>query len=801
MRAAPQPAFLPPFALAGSLVWIGATGAAWLPPSGPSLLMAVVALGLLGLLASRHQAAVLAWWAGCLLLGCAAVGLQPQAPALGGAAEGVAVLGTVETSSGWRAQVGTDKGRLELLFNGPAPAAGDRIAAWTTVARGDVVLPGAPDDSPNRRRAGVEVRRAQRWVPIGAPSPPRVARADFLLARNGALLWALATGQRAEVDPTLMTLMRRTGTRHLLSISGMHLGLVGGLAGGLAALIGRLLCWLFWASIRARVRGRMRAWVAVVALPRAPAALAAIAAIGTVFAYGATVDWPTSARRAAWMVAAAALGHALGRRASVVNLLGLAAAILVLRDPAVVGEVGAQLSFGAVLGIALCSSRLTRLVPPDAHPLVGRAATALGATLGATLGTLPIVAWHFQELGPTSPLANLLAGPLIGGVGVPAALLARLLPAPWSLLPLAVGDAAVQVAVAGLERLDVVPWAPAVGPIGALGLVLVPLLRRRPAAALLVASLCLWMRPVPADRLVVTFLAVGQGDAALIEWPDGQRWLIDGGPDDQDVLHYLRSRGIRQLDVVALSHPHPDHMRGLPAVVGSLEIGVFWTPRGPLPGEVDYQSLWGELAASRVPVIHGADLSPPVAAGGWARAIRPSRGQTLRGGRHTNDESLVIHLGLGATGVLFLGDAESDAEMDLMTRGVWPVTVVKVGHHGSRTSSTWGLVAATGARLAVISCGVGNSYGHPNAAVLGRWLSTSAVARTDQDGTVEVGSDGSAMTLRAWTGAEGWRSLEGRLAGARPRYDVAIAAAEADAMEHARRPPPKKKRSRNRRSG
>ncbi|RME20889.1 MAG: MBL fold metallo-hydrolase, partial [Deltaproteobacteria bacterium] len=434
--------------------------------------------------------------------------------------------------------------------------------------------------------------------------------------------------------------------------------------------------------------------------------------------------------------------------------------------------------------------RFTRLLPPDAPAPVEWLVRSIATTCGATAGTLPVVAWRFQQLAPLAPLANLAAAPVVGSLVVPAALLAARLPRPLAAAPLWIADHALDLVLALLHLLDREPWSPAVGPGGALLLALALLLRRRSAAAVLLAVVALGLRAWPVHRLTVTILGIGQGDASLVEWPDGRRWLIDGGPRRGPVLAWLRRRGIDHLDGIALSHPHPDHSTGLVAVAEQLPFESLWLPRRPRSPTGDDWRLWSRAATTGA-TVHLADDDPPTG----IRIEHPLAGWTATGRDAVNEESLVLSVGLGCCSALFTGDIEEDAERTL----AWtlpPATLVKVPHHGSRTSSSAGLVGATRPAVAVISAGAGNRYGHPHAPALARWLFPRGggdrsgpeasrqprarppppcggtdhhagrrcrprLLRTDQAGTVEWSTDGRRWWLRTWRADRGWQTVVG----------------------------------------
>jgi competence protein ComEC len=282
-----------------------------------------------------------------------------------------------------------------------------------------------------------------------------------------------------------------------------------------------------------------------------------------------------------------------------------------------------------------------------------------------------------------------------------------------------------------LSYFDVPPWHPAASlPVAAL-LTVAVLLRRQELAAMLTVVVALGLRTVPVNRIELHFFSIGQGDAALVRWPDGRNWLIDGGPPGRSLLEELRREGIDRLDEVILSHPHPDHLGGLLPVLEEMPVRTLRVPRLPKPGETDFATLM--RMAPRWDV--GLGFPEPS-----LELLHPSL--SFRGPRDpVNDESLVVRLTFGRRRFLFLGDVEKAGEKALLQKGDLGADVMKVPHHGSRTSSSEALLAAVHPEIAVISCGWNNRFHHPSPEVEARYQNIRSF-RTDRDGTVVIRSDG-----------------------------------------------------------
>jgi competence protein ComEC len=257
--------------------------------------------------------------------------------------------------------------------------------------------------------------------------------------------------------------------------------------------------------------------------------------------------------------------------------------------------------------------------------------------------------------------------------------------------------------------------------------------QRRLAGITLLLAACAAIAPRPIDHannaLLVEAIDVGQGDSVLLITPDGKTLLVDGGgfgggprqaPQDFDigeevVSPALWARGIRHLDAVALSHAHSDHMGGLPAVLRNFHPDELWV--GNNPRAKDYLALLDEAARmhARVRTFHAGDT---VALGSADFDVLAPLVGYQPGTEPSNNDSLVLHATYGASSVLLEGDAEGPIEDEMLAAPSLPSTLLKVGHHGSITSTRPEFLARVAPQWAVISCGPHNRYGHPRQAVL-----------------------------------------------------------------------------------
>ena len=253
----------------------------------------------------------------------------------------------------------------------------------------------------------------------------------------------------------------------------------------------------------------------------------------------------------------------------------------------------------------------------------------------------------------------------------------------------------------------------------------------------------------PPDSLRVTFLDVGQGDAAIVELPDGAVWLVDAGGNASAhdlaaasapggaVTRTLAAYGHDHVDLAIISHPHPDHYLGLAAL--GVPVTEVWSAD---------DSRLEPAKPGHLPSFSGSRRAPciPRSASSTATTSSFTSGPREIDGiegadpvRTVNDNSLVFTVTFAGRTILFAGDVENEGEDAVVAAGLPHADVVKVPHHGSPTSSTPGFVAATHPALAVISCGVANAFGFPSPEVVERWRRSGAeVARTDLEGAIEV---------------------------------------------------------------
>lgn len=555
------------------------------------------------------------------------------------------------------------------------------------------------------------------------------------------LVLAMVIGDRSQVDEATAEAFRASGTYHVLALSGAQVALVAGLlAGALRFLL-------------------VRPW------------LQAAATMSVVAFYAVLVGGDVPVVRAALMAGAVLAGRALELDADASNLLGLAALVLLVGRPAAIGDVGFQLSFGATLAILALSGPLLSGVPR--LPL--RAETGLAASVVAQLALAPVQAAAFHRLSPAAVVLNLAAVPLSSAVLLAGGTV--VLAAPFGDAP---ADLAGSVAWAAARALrlsgdlgPIAPWldrrvpapSPGVLTLEALGLVLLARHRRAlGVAALLAGPLLLALAPTRPDadgRLHLTVIDVGQGDGLLLRSPSGRALLVDAGgsrsaaydPGERRVAPELWSRRIRGVDALLVTHAHPDHVGGAPFVMRVFDVSEVWEGPAPLDDPA-WRSVEARLAArpaTRRTLAAGMSLEWD---GVRLRVLGPARPRRPPH-RVRNEDSVVLEVGFGGVRFVLTGDVTGDAEDAVDAR---PSEVLKVPHHGSRTSSRPRLLATVRPALALVSAGAHNPFGHPHPETLARLAASgSLVLRTDRDGTIRAATDGRRVWVR--TEAEGEERL------------------------------------------
>lgn len=603
--------------------------------------------------------------------------------------------------------------------------------------------------------------------------------AEVLPEPQASLAQGIVLGIRGNIPEDLNNDFTRSGTAHLLAISGFNLSIMAGV----------LLSIGLWIFGR---RHYLYVWLALVAI----------------WLYTLITGMSPPVVRGAIMASLFLLAEALGRQRSAMVALTFAAAVMVGISPYILGDASFQLSFLAMAGLIFIypilrepGRRIAAAWLGDEGALVSIvniSVDTLSACLGAIIAVWPLVAYYFGIFSLVGPLATFLATPALTVIIVTGALtgilgLASLMAAQvmgwlaWlflsymmlvvsglaapSLSSVEVGSISPAFIVGYYVVLAVAIWlhrrwrklrsliSGAAGAMKAgLGLpfgisrnirwIIVPLL-------LLAALVSYTAATMPDDQLHVSFLDVGEGDAIFIQ-KGNQQVLIDGGPGPQAIALGLSRRmpfWDRTIDLLVLTHPHSDHLAGLVEVLRRYRVGQVLYPA------LDYHSPlfdeWLRLIAERGIKSTVACVGQQVALGDGAimEVLNPLVNPLSGSESDLDNNSIVLHLRDGKVSFLLAADIMRDTEWELVReRADLSSTVLKVAHHGSDTSTTFEFLSVVNPQVTIISCGADNKFGHPNQEVVSRLeekIGRGNIYRTDKYGTIEFITDGKRLWMEA----------------------------------------------------
>ncbi|MEO6307448.1 MAG: DNA internalization-related competence protein ComEC/Rec2 [Nitrospiraceae bacterium] len=663
---------------------------------------------------------------------------------------------------------------------------GDRVGFRATLRRPSGSLnPGGFDYAAYRERQGIdaiatvtgfeavqflESGRAHVWWAIWNQfdrwrSSIRLAAVQTLPQPALGLYVGIIIGDRGYLDPDLRDQFMATGTVHLLSISGSHLGLV--------ALV--IFSVVRWAMILLPAD-----WLLVLSRRITPTRMAAVCTLIPVAGYACLAGAELATMRSLLMVTVGLSAIWLGQERRLFHALSAAAVGMLLHDPQALFDISFQLSFLSVIAIAGWLSWPTEaeveelpMEPALLRTCVrwGRDSVVMSGVV--TLVTVPLVAHYFNQLPWLGLFTNVVAVPVMGMLLVPMGLASGI----WQIM---VGGTVLPLAslnqwlldhyVAVVRLVSMLPggeWhvaAPSTFTMLLFYGCLVLLWHRvghvsfRLVAGAGVLLIVLWWAWSPrmfpdGDRFRVTFLDVGQGDSAVIELPDGQVVLIDGGATYERfdmgravVAPFLWNRGIHAIDQVIGTHPQLDHVGGLAWVVRHFSVKRYWGS-GEAREELFYRRLQESLAFQGLQEGMAREGQEIVSSGPCRLVVlNPPADESLVvplrerhvGGNGLNNRSVVTHLTCGNHTMLFAADVERDGlsrMVDSMSQR--PIEVLKVPHHGAVSSLNRDWLTSVHPRYAVFSAGRHNPYRHPATAVLDAYGSEgSKVLRTDRDGGV-----------------------------------------------------------------
>jgi competence protein ComEC len=594
-----------------------------------------------------------------------------------------------------------------------------------------------------------------------------------------SIFQALVLGEQGAIPEDVRESFITTGIAHLLAISGDHLGIV-------ALLSFSLFLWVMKRSELLLLSMSAKKWAAGLTVP-------------FLLLYTFIAGGGISVIRATIMVITFFLSIVFDRERHLLHTLGLAAFLILLFSPPSLFDVSFQLSFLAVLSILYLVPRIYRnlkkeefYVPPETswkQKIVKYVMLSFMVTVVAILGTAPFVALHFNRISLIGFLANLLIIPWVGFLIVPISLIASIFSFffyPFAGLLLMAAQFLTVLLLEVVAFFASIPLAsihlPNPTPLEIILFYLLLFLgvhlRKDKKIRYLFAGICILFAVVLTypnlkdsfrKDLQVTFIDVGHGDSILIEFPKGKRMLIDGGGLHDErfdigknvIAPFLWKKNIRKLDILVLTHPDPDHLKGLNFIVSQFRIGQFWDNGHPDDSEF-YLHLLRTLSQKNIErvsfnensdrrMINGVEiafLNPPVGNHARVRTRTPA---------WLNNQSLVISMRFKNVTLLLTGDVEKDAEERMVRKGYsLRSQVLKVPHHGSSTSSTPLFLEKVNPDYAIISVGERIMGRLPHAEVIKRYKELgSKIFRTDQHGAITVVTDGKRVEIKTYLKSDG----------------------------------------------
>ncbi|RJQ50484.1 MAG: DNA internalization-related competence protein ComEC/Rec2 [Nitrospiraceae bacterium] len=610
-----------------------------------------------------------------------------------------------------------------------------------------------------------EIRSLPAWI-----NQKRLQLGDIiensLSPENAALHKAIIPGLTGGISREMRDAFSATGLAHLLSISGAHFG---------------LLAFIIFRAVKLIIRCLPEKTLAMMTLYITPSQIAVLMTLPVLIFYALISGMSTPVIRSLIMISIYMLALYLGRSNQWLNSLSTAAFIILLLQPAALFDLSFQLSFIAVLFIGYIAGKKKEHRAKNTEQRQGslkniifqKLKDGILMTTAAVCGTAPLIAISFKQFPLISPVANLIVTPFVCFIILPLGFFASFTAFIFQMTSMPFSGLLNALTHSGLWMIKIfsrIPYAnlhvhnPSIAMVALYYFSLVFFIRYRfnrrggrPSSLAsclpFIVTICLYLTSpfFSGNEFQATFLDVGQGDSSVVRLPDRKTMLIDGGLREPDmgrnvVAPYLWSQGIKNIDYLVLTHSDSDHYGGLLYIMDNFSVGEIWLNGIRTAGSEEF---FNKIAEKKIPfrILRRGDVLQ--AKRYRICALHPYDefvSGPLRGASSAeNSASLVLKIESGRASVLFTGDIETGAEESLIPLGGrLKSDIIKVPHHGGRTSSSADFIKAVAPRIAVVSAGKNNSFDHPHKETVERYKNAGArLYRTDIDGAVSFSIGGS----------------------------------------------------------
>ena len=609
-----------------------------------------------------------------------------------------------------------------------------------------------------------------------------------IIDRNAAtpqkeIIEAMTLGNQYEIPEEIRDNFNKTGTTHILSISGMHVGMVAATAFFFVFLILKSSQYLM---LRFNI-----------------IKIAAACAFIMVLLYALIAGMGVTVQRAAIMALIFLIALFSGKQKDLYNTLALAGLIILFISPEALFDISFQLSFLAVLAIIYIVPRCTAYQPKhfSTFPLWMQNITrylylTTMVCLAATIGTLPLIMYYFSRVSLITVIANLIIVPLLGTITLSLSMFFILFAffSPWAAgYFIKLASCFTQISVNIINKLAAIPWSsfnttrPNILEIALFYFLIfilvefidarlkkekqnnLPVYRRQILKILLMMTVMIFCIDITylvfKDKfqtgLKITVIDVGQGNSVLVQFPGGKNMLIDGGGFPEStfdvgrtvVAPFLYHKRINHIDTIVLTHPHPDHLVGLIHIMNNFGVREVWTSNLPIDSE--RFPLWKKaIEENHINIVTVSNKSPGKIINGTTIRVLWPADSSIKDMENdlyddVNDASLVLKVTFGKVSILFPGDISSDVEKQLIqSKADLRSDILLMPHHGSPYSSSMAFIKAVDCRYAVVSAGSNNVFHHPHPSTIQRYKDSGIeIYRTDRDGATSITTDGNKLKI------------------------------------------------------